>query len=173
LVSGAEDLRFSSNLEADPAVCHGCLLDPHQNLIPEIETLTFNDREDRRIAELDLATASLFVGLHYNTGEDLPDAGRHQRGFDEIHTFCFVLARPGRAPRVEWRFWEGPASCAPSVGVASAVDMLDQIENTHAPSCTDAPWRLFGLSFAGWNVLVSALLLALGAYGASLAWRRG
>ena len=63
---------------------------------------------------------------------------------------------------VEWGFWEGPASCAPTVGVGSAADMLDQLENAHAPSCTDAPWRLLGLSFAGWNVLVSALLSALG-----------
>lgn len=72
---------------------------------------------------------------------------------------------------VEWRFWEGPASCSPSVGVTSAADMLNQIANTHAPSCTDAPWRLLGLSFAGWNVIVSALLLGLGLCGARLAWR--
>ena len=49
--------------------------------------------------------------------------------------------------------------------------MLTQLETTHAPSCTEATWRLLGLSFAGWNVLVSALLAALGLYGALLAWR--
>ena len=53
---------------------------------------------------------------------------------------------------VEWGFWEGPASCAPSVGVGSAADMLDQLQNAHAPSCTEATWRFLGLSFAGWNV---------------------
>ena len=63
---------------------------------------------------------------------------------------------------VEWGFWQGPASCAPSIGVDSAADMLNQLENAHAPSCTDAPWRILGLSFAGWNVLVSALLVVLG-----------
>ena len=72
---------------------------------------------------------------------------------------------------VEWGVWEGPASCAPSVGVSSAADMLSQIENKHAPSCTDAPWRMFGLSFAGWNVLASALLFALSAAAGRMAWR--
>ena len=74
---------------------------------------------------------------------------------------------------VEWGFWAGPASCAPSVGVTSAADMLSQIETTHAPSCTDAALRILGLSFAGWNVLASALLVVLGALGARLAWRIG
>jgi disulfide bond formation protein DsbB len=72
---------------------------------------------------------------------------------------------------VEWGFWEGPASCAPSIGVGSAADMLDQLANAHAPSCTDAPWRMLGFSFAGWNVLVSALLVVLGVAGARMAWR--
>lgn len=73
---------------------------------------------------------------------------------------------------VEWRFWEGPASCAPSVGVGSAADMLNQLQTMHAPSCTDANWRLFGLSFAGWNVLISAFLTGLGAFAAAASFRR-
>jgi disulfide bond formation protein DsbB len=72
---------------------------------------------------------------------------------------------------VEWAFWEGPASCAPTVGVGSAEDMLNQLTTEHAPSCTDAPWRMFGLSFAGWNVLASALLLLLGVAAARMALR--
>jgi disulfide bond formation protein DsbB len=73
---------------------------------------------------------------------------------------------------VEWRFWEGPASCAPSVGVDNAADMLNQLQNMHAPSCTDATWRLLGLSFAGWNVLISVLLAGLGAFAAAASLRR-
>jgi disulfide bond formation protein DsbB len=72
---------------------------------------------------------------------------------------------------VEWGFWQGPASCAPSVGVTSAADMLNQLENTQAPSCTDAALRILGLSLAGWNALVSALLVVLGAAGARMAWQ--
>jgi disulfide bond formation protein DsbB len=72
---------------------------------------------------------------------------------------------------VEWRFWEGPASCAPSIGVTSAADMLNQLETMRAPSCTDAALRILGISFAGWNVLVSALLVALAILGARKTWR--
>jgi disulfide bond formation protein DsbB len=72
---------------------------------------------------------------------------------------------------VEWGLWEGPAACAGSSEPASVEDLFTQLETTHAPSCTEAAWRLLGLSFAGWNVLVSALLTVLGLYGALLAWR--
>jgi len=72
---------------------------------------------------------------------------------------------------VEWGFWEGPAACAASSEPGSVEDLFTQLETTHAPSCTEATWRLLGLSFAGWNVLVSAMLAALGLYGALLAWR--
>ena len=73
---------------------------------------------------------------------------------------------------VEWGLFAGPASCAPSVGVENAADMLSQLEQ-HAPSCTEATWRFVGLSFAGWNVLVSALLVLLALAGARAAWRVG
>ena len=72
---------------------------------------------------------------------------------------------------VEWGLWEGPAACAGSSEPASVEDLFTQLETTHEPSCTEATWRLLGLSFAGWNVLVSALLTVLGLYGALLAWR--
>ena len=73
---------------------------------------------------------------------------------------------------VEWRFWEGPAACAPSVGVGNAADMLRQLETVRAPSCTDATWRFAWLSFAGWNVLVSALVAGLALLGIRGSLRR-
>jgi disulfide bond formation protein DsbB len=72
---------------------------------------------------------------------------------------------------VEWGFWPGPASCAPSIRIESAADMLNQLENAHAPSCTEAALRILGLSLAGWNVLISALLAALAIVAARKAWR--
>ncbi len=72
---------------------------------------------------------------------------------------------------VEWGWWEGPASCAPSISIKSAADMLDQLENAHAPSCTEAALRILGLSLAGWNVLISAVLAALGIVATLKAWR--
>ena len=72
---------------------------------------------------------------------------------------------------VEWRFWEGPASCAPTGAVGSAADMLNALgEGQHAPSCTDATWHFLGLSFAGWNALLASGLALLAAYGAVRAY---
>jgi disulfide bond formation protein DsbB len=68
---------------------------------------------------------------------------------------------------VEWRFWEGPASCSTSVNAVSqnAGSLLDDINKQHGPSCTDATLRVLGLSFAGWNVIASLALAAIGIRG--------
>ncbi|MGQ7793822.1 disulfide bond formation protein B [Faunimonas sp. B44] len=65
---------------------------------------------------------------------------------------------------VEWGLWAGPAGCAPAGGApGSAGAMLQSLQaGMRGPSCTEAVWRFLGLSFAGWNVIVSAAL-ALGA----------
>ncbi len=61
---------------------------------------------------------------------------------------------------VEWKWWPGPASCA--VGDLAPVggDLLQALEGARAPACDEAPWRFLGLSFAGWNAVVS-LCIAL------------
>jgi disulfide bond formation protein DsbB len=70
---------------------------------------------------------------------------------------------------VEWRFWEGPASCSTSVNAVakSAGGLLDDLSNQHGPSCSDATLRVLGLSFAGWNVLTSLALAAIAIWGAT------
>ncbi|WP_092496155.1 disulfide bond formation protein B [Faunimonas pinastri] len=71
---------------------------------------------------------------------------------------------------VEWKFWPGPASCSPSTSVKSAASVLGSLQaGIHGPSCEDAVWRFAGLSFAGWNVLISAFLALLGIFGATRA----
>lgn len=68
---------------------------------------------------------------------------------------------------VEWRFWEGPATCTIGAsGGDTPVNVLEALNATKAPSCTDATLRVLGLSFAGWNVLTSAALAALALWGA-------
>ena len=68
---------------------------------------------------------------------------------------------------IEWKWWEGPAACEGGVpvewgegGVASAIERAEVV------SCSEASWRMLGLSFAGWNAVISALLAGLVAYGA-------
>lgn len=60
----------------------------------------------------------------------------------------------------EWKFWPGPDTCGgaleplrPLVG-----DLKREAAATRVIRCDEAPWRLVGLSFAGWNVVVSMLL---------------
>lgn len=74
---------------------------------------------------------------------------------------------------VEYGFWPGPAICAGGGGAALTIDDLTSTlsQQTTAPSCEDVQWRLFGVSMAGYNVLVSAALFVL-TMGASIAETR-
>ncbi len=69
---------------------------------------------------------------------------------------------------VEWGFWEGPLTCATTAqGVTqNAGDLLSDLNSKHGPSCTEASFRLLGLSFAGWNVIASLILAAIAFSGA-------
>lgn len=59
---------------------------------------------------------------------------------------------------VEWKFWPGPDTCAAVNAMpGSARDILAGLEHP-VVRCDEAAWRLFGLSFAGWNVLVCLFL---------------
>ena len=63
----------------------------------------------------------------------------------------------------EWKFWPGPATCAAGSGdlATSAGSLLKDLERVQVNRCDEAAWRLAGLSFAGWNVLISLLLCAI------------
>jgi disulfide bond formation protein DsbB len=59
----------------------------------------------------------------------------------------------------EWKYWPGPDTCNSAAAISTnAGGLLKQLETTRVVRCDEAPWRFLGLSFAGWNVLVSFLL---------------
>ena len=68
---------------------------------------------------------------------------------------------------VEWKFWPGPASCS-ALGSSDIPleQLMAQILAAPVVRCDEIPWSLFGLSLAGYNVLISmgALALSLCAY---------
>lgn len=67
----------------------------------------------------------------------------------------------------EWGFWPGPSDCGG--GAANAADVggfLRQLETVRVVSCTEAAWRLLGISLAGWNAVVSAGLAIVAGWGA-------
>jgi disulfide bond formation protein DsbB len=62
----------------------------------------------------------------------------------------------------EWKFWPGPDTCAAGSAISTqAGGLLKQLEQTRVVRCDEAAWRMFGLSFAGWNVIASFLLAVL------------
>jgi disulfide bond formation protein DsbB len=65
---------------------------------------------------------------------------------------------------VEWKWWEGPATCA---GGFELQWSEGGIVDTPVIRCDEAAWRFLGLSFAGWNAGISAVLAGLAAYGAT------
>jgi len=68
---------------------------------------------------------------------------------------------------VEWKWWPGPADCSgPISGMGSASDLLRRMQAETVVRCDDAAWRLFGLSLAGYNVLISLALAAVAGWGA-------
>jgi disulfide bond formation protein DsbB len=70
----------------------------------------------------------------------------------------------------EWKFWPGPASCGTlqdiSTGAGGLLDSLSQ--GVNVVRCDEASWRFLGLSFAGWNAVISLLLFAGSLKAASL-----
>jgi disulfide bond formation protein DsbB len=65
---------------------------------------------------------------------------------------------------VEWKWWAGPGECS---GAFELQWGEGGIVDTPIIRCDEASWRFLGLSFAGWNAVVSAFLAAVAAYGAS------
>ena len=68
----------------------------------------------------------------------------------------------------EWKFWPGPAVCGTMQAIGSqGGGLLGKLDAVKVIRCDEAQWRFAGLSFAGWNAVVS-LLLAVAAAKAAL-----
>lgn len=72
---------------------------------------------------------------------------------------------------VEWGFWAGPDTCSATTSPLKGVgNLLEELKNTpRIVRCDEAPWRFAGLSFAGWNVVVSLMLSTASLKAASAA----
>ena len=69
---------------------------------------------------------------------------------------------------VEWKFWQGPTTCTGNAGLSIGLPDLSK----PAVMCDQPAIRILGLSLAGWNAVVSALVSALAfskAYGSNSA----
>jgi disulfide bond formation protein DsbB len=61
---------------------------------------------------------------------------------------------------IEWKFWPGPETCSGEISGG-----LPDLTKT-VVACNEAALRIFGISLAGWNAVISLLLAAIAVAGA-------
>lgn len=76
----------------------------------------------------------------------------------------------------EWGWWPGPSDCGSTGALTTTNDLVNQLKHIRIVSCTEAAWRFpdvaWGLSFAGWNAVVSLIVAAAAAFGAASGGRQ-
>jgi len=89
--------------------------------------------------------------------------------------FVWGAFKGGFHAGVEWEWWQGPISCGgggAAAPVAPVGNLLGQLTGGAPPvSCTVASWRFpdadWGLSFAGWNAVISVAIVIGALLGAT------
>ena len=60
---------------------------------------------------------------------------------------------------VEWGFWPGPTGCTGAIQRAGDMnDFMKQLQTVKVVRCDAVAIRIFGLSLAGWNAVISAIM---------------
>lgn len=62
---------------------------------------------------------------------------------------------------VEWKWWPGPETCSGALMPLGQGGLLGSLQTTRVIRCDEAPWQFAGLSFAGWNAVISLILAAV------------
>jgi disulfide bond formation protein DsbB len=73
---------------------------------------------------------------------------------------------------VEWGWWAGPASCAADELSKPQGSVLEMLKTAPDVRCDEASWRFLGLSFAGYNAIISAGLAVIAFAGSWFGRRR-
>ncbi len=62
----------------------------------------------------------------------------------------------------EWKLWPGPDTCGGGQALpTSAANLMKEAAEANVVRCDEASWRFAGLSFAGWNVVLSLAICVL------------
>jgi disulfide bond formation protein DsbB len=90
--------------------------------------------------------------------------GWARRGADALLALIFLVGMGVAAYHagVEWKWWPGPASCTGG-GTVNAGQLAAFLNGAklNVPQCDQAAWRMFGVSMAGYNAVISLGLVAL------------
>ncbi len=66
----------------------------------------------------------------------------------------------------EWHFWAGPETCTGNGDLLQSKSLSQALRHNNVVRCDQAAIRIFGVSLAGYNVLISGALAALGGFAA-------
>jgi len=74
---------------------------------------------------------------------------------------------------IEWRWWPGPQECSGTpADFGSAGALAERLKSITVVRCDEAAWRFLGLSLAGYNALISAVLAAIALWAVVREWSR-
>lgn len=110
-----------------------------------------------------------YIGLPVGMAALLAGGGQSLTGRGLVWLFALIfLIGAGIAAYhagVEWKFWAGPSDCGGRIAdtPGNVLDLRNSIRATKIIRCDEAALRILGLSFAGWNVLVSLAVAGLAA----------
>lgn len=68
---------------------------------------------------------------------------------------------------VEQHWWQGFTSCTGAITGETIEDLTEALENAPIVRCDEPAWTMFGISMAGYNVVLALALAAFAAWGAS------
>ena len=74
---------------------------------------------------------------------------------------------------VEWHLWAGPRECTGDPNFGRTGSLLEQLNTVRVARCDEAAWRLFSISLAGYNVLISAALACVALWALRTVRRHG
>ena len=76
---------------------------------------------------------------------------------------------------VEKKWWQGPQTCSGGADQSnvSAEEILEQLLAAPIVRCDEVPWEMFGLSMAGWNMVISLGIMVLWLWATKKAFLNG
>jgi disulfide bond formation protein DsbB len=122
------------------------------------------DQREAHWAGLGVAVAGLMLAMVFKT-KRIAAAAAGACALVYLFSAALAFYHTG----VEHKFWPGPTTCSGAGPGAVDPTALDDVLKGVAPvvSCSEAAWTLFGVSMAGYNLLLSAGLLAICAIAAA------
>jgi disulfide bond formation protein DsbB len=73
---------------------------------------------------------------------------------------------------IEWHWWRGPQTCSGAAEpLGSGRSLVETIQSMTVVRCDEAPWRFLGLSLAGYNAVISAMLAAIACWAVVKEWQ--